>query len=886
MMGEMTKYLFENWFVTDEAHEMMCRSGDFIAGKGFNRKDALKTRRDEAGLLSDFIASAMCDSDCNFFYGEETPIVYEQIKTDEHGSVENYRFGQFKGDDAPWKSKLPEDSNRDAVVAWGCFKEWLRLWERSAHGNDDFLCAMLHIRSLSICGKIDRKEQKVYILCASRNGKDVFLPFTYRKATEAEAEIERLASQIIPRNWHRCQIVIKGKEAKISCIDKPDYDHDGEYADFTLAVRKLSIPALSGASPFEGPHVPVLNWNIVRTKDESGLDISGGEWIDHIMPRQGGADVADSFAAKCDWWKIDYNSLGPREWMAVLRYRPDMEARCNCWEEFDPFCWQLILRRQPEFYLKFRDLYLPRLDENEKTWFWSVVLNRQPSLADFCDCWERFEDYQWITILKGQPQFANRFNGWDRLDSGLWTELLERQPQFSVRCEKWSEFCGSDWCKLLLKQPQFAKRCNDWSVFSSRDWCELLRDQPRFGEKCNWKEFDWELALKQDWKELIDARPEFIAMAGIDCPIWKKFTASNWIELIKTHPELVSICEGVYKWRDDDELEVFVKLINLAPGLSRNCDLEKWEGHELEKILIETNVNWQSFPCEKLLAWNWVSILEKKPAYANKCKWEILSEDQWFEIIMRHSEVASFMPKGIITSLRLWRRLARRHGALVERLATEVDLAALSGREIVDLLIDVPTLSDRVECRKITDDLDKARLRTLRPELAGKLGFGDSPICNDVEEWNSVWEGASGKVLHIGVKGDIFDLPENVKHCDAAVVLEIKNRSKQIRQSYEKWEKSGEEQMRVVRKVVSGSRVDPYDEDYGDVYYVVYESELTKALDQAFGELAAVGVKTIAINGIDPAKERFTKVVERWFQEHASPIRTVYLVDLEGGFSK
>ena len=34
------------------------------------------------------------------------------------------------------------------------------------------------------------------------------------------------------------------------------------------------------------------------------------------------------------------------------------------------------------------------------------------------------------------------------------------------------------------------------------------------------------------------------------------------------------------------------------------------------------------------------------------------------------------------------------------------------------------------------------------------------------------------------------------------------------------------------------------------------------------------------------AKERFTKVVERWFQEHASPIRTVYLVDLEGGFSK
>lgn len=598
MLGGMTKCLFENWFVTDEAHELMRQHVDYVLDEEFARRDTLKARRGKAGRCTDFIMFAMSDKDCCFFRGEENPIAQGQVEIDSEGRLSDLGFGMLRPD-APTDLCLSDTANREAAIAWESFKKWLRNWSWDAKVNcrENFLTAMLYVRSLPIMGKVARKEETVFVLRMKGPDGETLLPFTYKKAKEAESDIERVAGSLVPHDWRgKCQIVIKDKSARFSYIEEPVYDYDNRHADRILEVGKISIPVKSGVSPNDGSHFPVFDWEVVRTKDKDGLCLNAEQWLERLDARKWGSEDAADMADKCDWWKIDLGRLRQDQWVRVLRYRPELYERCPCVNEF--------------------------YDDE-----WCAILRRQPQLAGHFERLDQLGAWQWCFLLRRQPQFANRFHGWDEFDPILWDRLLKDQPQFIEKCDL-SKADEYTWSKVIKYFPEYAEKC-PWDKFDGNSWCELLIDCPEYANRCDWDKLEGYLFVR-----LLQQRPEFASHCD-----WSRLSEYDWGQLLVHDPKYVEHCDI-----EKLGLDTRFNLLEACPELSDR--ISNWdEFSEAQKLrllkkseLFCKRVNWDALKPEQRIAY-----LLLRPEFQNQMNWaEVTEEKDWFRLLSVFQEYRKY----------------------------------------------------------------------------------------------------------------------------------------------------------------------------------------------------------------------------------------------------
>lgn len=540
--------------------------------------------------------------------------------------------------------------------------------------------------------------------------------------------------------------------------------------------------------------------------------------------------VEDWLVARANDWEM--RNLTMEQWLDRIDARRDgSEAAADAAEKCD--WWKIDLGR---------------LDQDQ----WVRVLRYRPELFGQCPFVNDFYDEQWCALLRRQPQFADRFDRWADLPPYLWCFLLRRQPQLVERLTGWDGFDAYCWVRLLKDQPKFSDRC-PWEMLSGYDWKELLIARPEFASHC-----DWGKLSGCDWKELLVARPEY----AWNCDKWESISADEWCELLLNRPEFHDKCDWEdFHWDEVSE-ERWVQLIMRQPQF------------------IET-VESPAAVWRKISAGNWVAVLENIPTLANKCDWNAFSEQELVAIVKCQTNLIDFVPRGRIVSRRAWIDLSRHSDVCRRRFLQELDINALDGRVITDILLELPELAEQLPTERIVSEIDKKRLMLLQRGLAEKT-FGGASMADC---WsNSIsWKGRDGMVLGICVKGDLFSLPDTIGPCDAIVVMTIRGRSKQIMQGYEDWKnQNAESHKKVELEVVPIHRV--YDDQWGyppDHYYSINDSDVSKSLNRAFSSLSQLGVRSVAINGINPEGRSFAKLVEDWFLQNSSSISVVYLVDKE-----
>lgn len=448
--------------------------------------------------------------------------------------------------------------------------------------------------------------------------------------------------------------------------------------------------------------------------------------------------------------------------------------------------------------------------------------------AEKCDWWkidlERLDQDQWVRVLRYRPDLFDRCPFVNDFYGEQWCALLRRQPQFADRFDRWADLPPYLWCFLLRRQPQLVERLPGWDGFDAGCWIRLLKDQPKFSDRC-----PWEMLSGGDWKELLIARPEFASHCD-----WRKLSGGDWKELLVARPEYAG-----------------------------NCD------------------KWEAIPADE-----WCELLLNRPEFQDKCNWENfhwdeVTEQELVAIVKRQKGLIDYVPRGSIVSRRAWIDLSRHNDECRRRFLQELDINALDGRAITDILLELPELAEKLPTERIVSEIDKKRLMLLQRGLAEKT-FGKVSMADC---WsNSIsWKGRDGIVLGICVQGDLFSLPDTIGPCDAIVVMTIRDRSKQIMQGYENWKKRDTGALKKVEiEELQTHRV--YDDQWGyppKHYYSVEEYDVSDSLNRAFSNLSQLGVRSVAINGIKPEGRSFTKLVEDWFLQNSSSISVVYLVDKE-----
>lgn len=110
------------------------------------------------------------------------------------------------------------------------------------------------------------------------------------------------------------------------------------------------------------------------------------------------------------------------------------------------------------------------------------LLKEDASLASKFDeysLWDRFYFDNWRNLLSDQAQFKKKAKHY----ASGWVAILILNPELAQECDKWEKFDDWEWCKLLSEQPQFANKCDRWEYFVGWMWEELLGKQPQFEEK-------------------------------------------------------------------------------------------------------------------------------------------------------------------------------------------------------------------------------------------------------------------------------------------------------------------------------------------------------------------------------------------------------------------
>ena len=509
-----------------------------------------------------------------------------------------------------------------------------------------------------------------------------------------------------------------------------------------------------------------------------------------------------SWQNRIDWWKFDLTLLQPYEWPLVLRHRPDFAEHCQCWGEWNDEMWCVLLRRQPQFADRFTGL------DDLPAHLWCFLLRRQPQFAARFNKWNEMDADLWVKLLKDQQQFAERCP-WEMLHGNNWVELLSVRPEFASHCD-WGKLNDLNWVRLLVETgAEFAGKCDKWGIFSAAEWCELLGDRPDFSDRCDWAHFHWNELNEEQWMNLIDSQPQFIEKADSSAAIWRTVSVANWKRLLNKYPNLRIACERQFSCWEGLSVQDFLELISLAPGLVERCDwAHQWTADEQVEILKNLPAVRTHICFDKFSSTNWVDAVARFPELAEKCDWNIFTENEAVAIVSKQHHLIEFVPQGRIVARRSWIELSRRDETLKKRFLKKLDIGALDGRTITDILLELPELAEELPTNKIDDEIDKKRLATMQMELATRLWGGGA------SGWSKCykWKGKDGIILGVCVQGDLFSLPPDIGRCDAIAVMEIEKRTNEVHECFENWKSEHSNEIPFKLEIVPITRNVKYDE--------------------------------------------------------------------------
>ena len=90
--------------------------------------------------------------------------------------------------------------------------------------------------------------------------------------------------------------------------------------------------------------------------------------------------------------------------------------------------------------------------ESQCKWQWLQAIDFSPRLAQYCNCFDKFNTGEWAVLLSHCPEFCN-LAPLHKLSANEWTLILHWQPQLTALCPIQERL--SDQQKAFIKSPEF-----------------------------------------------------------------------------------------------------------------------------------------------------------------------------------------------------------------------------------------------------------------------------------------------------------------------------------------------------------------------------------------------------------------------------------------------
>ena len=170
--------------------------------------------------------------------------------------------------------------------------------------------------------------------------------------------------------------------------------------------------------------------------------------------------------------------LSPKQWARIISRHPELQELCP-FSEFTPYKW-------------------------------TIVLEKQQSLAWRCSCWKDFTPAKWQRLLRHQPTLHHYCeipdhpavrsgllaSGWsyagdiDTRDFTLgdWFWVVKHNPSTWFQCPCREQFTEPMWWSILYSSAELLTDCPCLDQFSDEDWRRLnllpkLKSRIRNGEQ-------------------------------------------------------------------------------------------------------------------------------------------------------------------------------------------------------------------------------------------------------------------------------------------------------------------------------------------------------------------------------------------------------------------
>ena len=147
---------------------------------------------------------------------------------------------------------------------------------------------------------------------------------------------------------------------------------------------------------------------------------------------------------------------------------------------------------------------------------------------------------QWARIISRHPELQE-FCPFSEFTPNEWTIVLEKQQSLAWRCSCWKDFTPHQWQRLLRHQPTLLHYCEIPDHPSVRSGL-LASDWPFE------KEIDTSDFTLGDWFWTVKHNPS----TWFQCPCREQFTKPMWWSLLYSSADLLPDCPCLDKFSDED----------------------------------------------------------------------------------------------------------------------------------------------------------------------------------------------------------------------------------------------------------------------------------------------------------------------------------------------
>ena len=152
----------------------------------------------------------------------------------------------------------------------------------------------------------------------------------------------------------------------------------------------------------------------------------------------------------------------PNEWTIILEKQQSLAWRCTCWRDFTPYQWQNLLRHQPTLlhYCEIPDHPAVRSGLLASDSYFSTDIDTH----DFTLC-------DWFWVVKHNPRLWNHCPCQDQFTKPMWWSILFSSAELLTACPCLDQFSDEDWRRLNIL-PKLRGRLHTSDQF--RKLVELL----------------------------------------------------------------------------------------------------------------------------------------------------------------------------------------------------------------------------------------------------------------------------------------------------------------------------------------------------------------------------------------------------------------------------